>query len=782
MSRHPGDAGFGARPFRRLTPSLCTFAAGAVVATAHATGGLGPLSALTFVVVGTGTLLATALGVRRYHPVRAWSWRLVGGALVLFLVGGATRVALGTLAELSADRSLLPDLVTLPAYFLLGLGLLGLAGVRRHTGERHLDLVLDGVMVSLAALTLAWVFFMTPVLFHEAAPQPVRLVLAAYPPMSVFLVAIAIRLAFGSGTRQTPAHAYVLAAMGFLLAGDVLYMLVDAHIAAFPRPVIDVPYVMAYASLAATALHPSMRSLGERAYRADLSPTRPRLAFVALALAVPSIVTATRQDTLLGDRVVLASLILALTGTAVWRMLVALGAHADSEARLVHQATHDALTGLPNREATGTFISRALAKSAGRGRNRVALIFLDVDRFKLVNDTFGHSLGDELLVAVAQRLRRTVRPGGFVSRIGGDEFVVVLEGVADATHVADVAEAVRASFHAPFSIRGAEVYSSASLGVALPDPEDPTVDAESLIRDADTAMYQAKATGRDGVAFFDSSMRRRAAERLAIEQDLRHALDREELSLHFQPIVTFPGGPVDGVEALLRWSHPERGSVPPNTFVPIAEDTGLIIEIGAWALREACRQVAEWRHGVPGAASLHVAVNLSARQLRDPALVETVEAALVESGVPATALWLELTESVLMDSPSVAARLFSRLRAIGVHLSIDDFGTGYSSLAYLRRFPVDRVKIDREFVEGLDRPDSSDEGLVAAILAMGGALSLTTIAEGVETADQERRLAFLGCTLAQGYLYSPPVPPDQVPEVLARLSCTRRLTMAGESV
>jgi diguanylate cyclase (GGDEF)-like protein len=782
MSRYLGGAAFAARSFRRLAPVGVVLVVGALLATAHATDTLGPFETMTFVVVGTGTLLATAVGVRRHRPVRAWSWRLVAAALVLFLAGGATREALGTLGDLSADRSLLPDLLTLPAYFLLGLGLIGLAGVRRHPGERHLDLVLDGVMVSLAALTLGWVFFMTPVLFHEAAPQQVRLVLAAYPPMSVFLVAIAIRLAFGSGVRQTPAHASILAAMGFLLVGDVLYMLADAHLAVLPRRVIDVPYVLAYTALAATALHPSMRTLGERPYREALSPTRPRLAFVALALAVPSVVTATRQDALLGDRIVLASLILALTGTAVWRMLVALGAHAQAEARLVHQATHDVLTGLPNREATSAFISRALARSAGRDGRRLALLFLDVDRFKLVNDTFGHSLGDELLVGVAQRLRRTVRPRGFVSRIGGDEFVVVLEDVAEVAPVVEMAEAVRASFHAPFSIRGAEVYSSASLGVAFADPADPAVDAESLIRDADTAMYQAKATGRDGVAFFDASMRRRAAERLAIEQDLRHALERDELSLHFQPIVTFPGGPVDGVEALLRWSHPGRGSVPPNTFVPIAEDTGLIIEIGAWALREACRQVGEWRRTVAGAVALHVAVNLSARQLRDPALVETVERALSDHGLPADALWLELTESVLMESPGAAAGTFSRLRAIGVRLSIDDFGTGYSSLAYLRRFPVDRVKIDREFVEGLDRPDSSDETLVAAILAMGGALSLTAIAEGVETADQERRLAFLGCTLGQGYLYSPPVPPEQVPDVLARLSCSGHLTMAGESV
>ena len=305
-----------------------------------------------------------------------------------------------------------------------------------------------------------------------------------------------------------------------------------------------------------------------------------------------------------------------------------------------------------------------------------------------------------------------------------------------------------------------------SVGVACANGLDPDVDAETLIRDADTAMYQAKAAGRDAVAMFDASMRDRTAERLALELDLRHALERGELHLNFQPIVQAATGSVDGVEALLRWSHPTRGLVPPDAFVSVAEDSGLIVEIGSWVLRESCRHVSAWRRALPTAGNLHVAVNLSARQLRDPGLVDLVAEALTEFDLPPDALWLEITESMLMENPTAATDILSALRDLGVGLSIDDFGTGYSSLAYLKRFPVDRVKIDRSFVEGLDRRDSSEESLVAAIIAMAGALGMTTIAEGVETVGQQQRLTMLGCEFAQGHFYAPAVAPRHVPGTL----------------
>jgi EAL domain-containing protein (putative c-di-GMP-specific phosphodiesterase class I) len=307
----------------------------------------------------------------------------------------------------------------------------------------------------------------------------------------------------------------------------------------------------------------------------------------------------------------------------------------------------------------------------------------------------------------------------------------------------------------------------------LSDGADPALDAEALIRDADTAMYRAKESGRDSVSVFDSSMRDSATERVELERDLRHAMESEELYLLYQPLVHLPMGTIEGFEALVRWSHPSRGELLPASFVPVAEDTGLIVPIGAWVIEEACRQLARWRDAIPHSEDLYVAVNLSVRQLRDPQLIPSVRNALKRERLPDGSLSLELTESMLMDNPAAAADLLEQLRSVGVGLSIDDFGTGYSSLSSLRRIPVDRVKIDQSFVEGLDH-DTPDETLVAAIVAMASALRVTTVAEGVETARQGNHLHELGCDVAQGNFYSRPIPAASVPDVVDKLGVARR--------
>jgi EAL domain-containing protein (putative c-di-GMP-specific phosphodiesterase class I) len=359
-----------------------------------------------------------------------------------------------------------------------------------------------------------------------------------------------------------------------------------------------------------------------------------------------------------------------------------------------------------------------------------------------------------------------------VARIGGDEFVVVVSELRSEREALEVADRTRRQFSQPFEVRDSEIASSVSIGVAVADGTDPAVDGEAMVRDADTAMYQAKEAGRDGVAVFDGSMRDRASRRLALERDLHHAVDRRELTVHYQPIVELTTGRITGFEALLRWDHPMWGQIPPLSFIPVAEDTGLIVEIGAWVLREALRQLAEWRHDLRGGNKLSMAVNLSARQLRDDRVVERVRRAIVDAGIPPESVTLELTESTLMENPATAAELLTQLKALGVSIAIDDFGTGYSSLAYLRRFPVDCVKIDRAFVDDLDRDDTAEETLIAAIVAMAGALSVETIAEGVETEAQHQRLRALGCDEAQGYLFSRPAAADQIPDIVARLNAT----------
>ena len=323
-------------------------------------------------------------------------------------------------------------------------------------------------------------------------------------------------------------------------------------------------------------------------------------------------------------------------------------------------------------------------------------------------------------------------------------------------------------------MRGSELTCTVSVGVAVSDGSDAHADAESMIRDADIAMYSAKESGRDAVASFDASMRDRVSKRLDLERDLHHALERDELVLHYQPVMDIASGRVTGFEALLRWNHPAWGLVSPLTFIPVAEETGLIIDIGAWALGEACRQMQLWREELPDGDEMTIAVNVSARQLRNHGIVGRVQRALFESGLPRGALTLELTESTLMEDPTGAPEVLGRLKTLGVDLAIDDFGTGYSSLAYLRGFPVDTVKIDRAFVMNVDGPESADATLVAAIVAMADALGIATIAEGVESETQAERLLELGCGLAQGFLYSRPQPADAIPDTITRLAARAR--------
>jgi diguanylate cyclase (GGDEF)-like protein len=421
-----------------------------------------------------------------------------------------------------------------------------------------------------------------------------------------------------------------------------------------------------------------------------------------------------------------------------------------------HRALHDALTGLPNRAKLTERIEAALA-TPSRTDGRVAVIFLDLDLFKTINDGLGHAVGDAVLVDVADRLRAVLRPGDTLARFSGDEFAVVCAGIPDA-EIEAVADRLRAALDPPFAFGSHEVTVTASIGVATATPGSTP---QSLLREADSAMYRAKSAGRDQVAHFLPSMHVAATARLDDQLGLRRALERGELRAHYQPVIELATGEVLGMEALARWQHPERGLIGPDQFIPLAEETGLILPLGAWMLDHALHQLTRWRREVPEAADLWVAVNLSARQLSDPELTRTVARSLHESGLDPGGLHLEITETAVMHSTDRSSETLEALRALGVCLIIDDFGTGYSSLARLKRLPVTALKIDRTFVAGLGI-EPSDLSIVDAIAQMARSLNLDVIAEGVETRRQLEILQGLGARMGQGYLWSEPVPASEM--------------------
>ncbi len=429
------------------------------------------------------------------------------------------------------------------------------------------------------------------------------------------------------------------------------------------------------------------------------------------------------------------------------------------EAQIRHLAQHDALTGLPNRILLEDRAEQSLLQSTRRDL-LVALLFIDLDRFKVINDTLGHAVGDELLAAVARRLQSSVRVEDTVARQGGDEFVIVVPNIGHPEDAAQVAQQVVAAMSAPFRVRDYELHVTPSIGISIYPGDGENV--QTLMKNADTAMYDAKYSGGNAYHFYAARMNESAFERLVMENDLRRALERNEFVLHYQPQVEIATGRLVGVEALLRWRHPERGLVPPGAFIPLAEETGLIVPIGAWVLAEACRQGIAWRRA--GAPEFRMAVNISSRQFWRGNLLETVEQVLRDCGAPATLLDLELTESILVRHEAETVDLLKHLSRLGVMISIDDFGTGYSSLSYLKRFPIHKLKIDQSFVRDIHE-DVDDAAITTAIIAMARGLNLKVIAEGVETRAQLEFLNSLGCHEAQGYHLGYPVPAADLDDI-----------------
>jgi diguanylate cyclase (GGDEF)-like protein/PAS domain S-box-containing protein len=437
-----------------------------------------------------------------------------------------------------------------------------------------------------------------------------------------------------------------------------------------------------------------------------------------------------------------------------------------AEAALVHSANHDALTSLPNRTLLIDRIEQALARRSAN-RTLTALFFCDVDGFKNINDAHGHQIGDDMLQTIAARLCSAVRPEDTVARIGGDEFVILCEGLEDVGDAALVASRLRASIGTPVPVGHLQLEVTISIGIAVAAPDHQET-SDTLLRDADEAMYKAKRQGPNQIELFDEKLKVLAASRLALLSDLRHATSDGELRLAYQPILALGDEQPTGVEALIRWQHPTRGLVAPDEFIPFAERSGLIIDIGAWVLSEACRQAAAWGAVASDGPLLHMSVNISARQLAQGAgLVESVKRALEDSGIEPQQLGLEVTESALMEDAEAALRVVQELKSLGVQIAIDDFGTGYSSLLYLKRFPVDALKVDRSFVSGLG-VDEDDSVIVRSVIELAHAFGIAAVAEGIETRGQLAVLQSFGCEYGQGYLWSPGRPAADLGPILFR--------------
>ena len=431
-----------------------------------------------------------------------------------------------------------------------------------------------------------------------------------------------------------------------------------------------------------------------------------------------------------------------------------------AEERIEYLATHDSLTDLPNRARFSQLLNFSI-ETARRHHRQCAVLFIDLDRFKIINDSLGHAAGDTLLVEMANRLRNGVRAGDVVARLGGDEFVILLNDITESQVVTIVARSLLSALGRPLDLSGHECRVTASIGIAM-FPDDGT-DEQTLTKNADIAMYLAKEEGKNDIRFFSKEIKTQSIERLMMETSLRHAVDRNELCLDYQPKLDVATGQITGVEALLRWVHPDLGVLSPAQFIPLAEETGLIVPIGRWVLRTACTQNMAWqREGLP---NVSIAVNLSPRQFSDENLLRDIDGALASSGLDPKLLQLEVTESMVMFDVERAIQLLDAIQSRGVSLAIDDFGTGYSSISTMKRFPIDTIKIDRSFVRDLSQ-NSGDRAFALAIISMGRTLGLTIVAEGVETTEQDEFLREHACNEIQGFLFSEPVPADKIAELL----------------
>jgi diguanylate cyclase (GGDEF)-like protein len=605
--------------------------------------------------------------------------------------------------------------------------------------------LVEAVLAAIVVDMVVWAAVVTRNIDRGLGAEQIISVLLL-PALDAGLVAVAIRVVLVAYDQATGPRALAIG-MGAQLAAHLSLAVIALVGWSNPDSAVRLVAVLAIGMSAVGLAHPSMAVIFEPQVtdRVRLSVGHPAIVAGA-SLVAPGVLfaQALRHDAL-SPGLAIGSAALALL--MVGHLVHLIRRRADVE----HRTEHDPLTGLPNRVLFVDRLDQALAQ-AKRSGGPVGVLFCDVDQFKRVNDSLGHDTGDELLRSVTQRFSELLRPGDTLARFGSDEFGVLVGPIGSVREVTRIAERVAASLTSPFVIAGSEHFVTASTGIAIGDG---TESAEALIRDAELAMRRAKERGRGRYELVDELMRERAIDQLRTENDLRRALERDELCVHYQPIVSLGNGVIEGFEALVRWEHPERGLLPPGEFIPMAEESGLIVELGDHVLDLACAQAARWTAAHPQ-RSITVSVNVSARQLADTAFPDRVHAVLELSELPPASLLLEVTETTLVAEHEVSVDNFARLKSLGVGIVLDDFGTGFSSLGYLRRFPFDQLKIDRSFVDQI--AIETNAAIVAGVIGIAEALDLRVVAEGIETEAQLDTIRALGCHRAQGFLFSRAVP------------------------
>jgi diguanylate cyclase (GGDEF)-like protein len=698
-----------------------------------------------------------------HRPPDGRPWLTLATGLALNSAGDWIRVILGRVYGLDVFPSI-ADVLYLPGMCLLALGLLWIVRRRVPGGDSPAG-VLDPLIVAVGVGMLTWVFLMAPIVADTTQTFAQIAVALAYPMLDLLLLGVMVRILLAPGRRVTSLTFLIGAVLAFLLA-DYQYAFLALQGPYEAGNVVEGGWLLGSALWGAAALHPSMRQVTDPVQAGEVQFSALRMVVLASASLMAPAVLVIQGITgapinipvIVAGCIALFLLVIARLSGVVSDLRMTLHQRKILEAELERRALHDPLTGLANRVLFRDRLQHALA----RRFQSVAVLFLDLDDFKIVNDTSGHEAGDEVLSAVAESLRRTVRPADTVARLGGDEFAVLLEDSPDVYAAGLVAGRLISALERPISIAGHQHLIGASIGISL--GSSPLSTAEDLMRDADIAMYIAKGQGKGRFTVFEDAAHEAVVRGMELRGDLEGAIRDKQFELHYQPVLNLATGAVVGVEALVRWRHPTRGLLQPADFIPLAEITGAIVPLGRWILKEACREAARWTAKGEGAPDLFMSVNLSALQLVQSGFADQVEKLLESSGLAPRQLLLELTETSRLDHAAASANLL-QLRGLGTRLAIDDFGTGYASLSQLSRIPFDIVKIERSFVARLS-PGSRAESLISGVVDLARNLGISVVAEGIENGEQHARLREIGCEYGQGFHFARPMPAAELRKYL----------------